>query len=78
MEAIDVMKQLYANHHRGPMGPEIEKQMIAEQQMAQAEVAGTQQEAEVGLDDGQGLRPKRYHIASRFIRIAELPARRQG
>lgn len=57
MEAIDVMKQLYANHHRGPIGPEIEKQMLAEQQMAQAEVAETQQEAEVGLDDGQGLRP---------------------
>lgn len=52
MTPIEIMKQAYATHYRGSITELIENQMIAQEQMENARVPGSQAEAEIGLSDG--------------------------
>lgn len=52
MTPIEIMKQAYASNYRGSITQLIEEQMAMQQQMENADVATTQQEAETGLLEG--------------------------
>lgn len=52
MDAFDIMMQAYKEGYQGSITDLIMQQQMADQQMAQADVATTQQEAETGLLEG--------------------------
>ena len=55
MTPIEIMKQAYASNYRGSITQLIEEQMAMQQQMENADVATTQQEAETGLLEGKSV-----------------------
>lgn len=52
MTAYDVLKQAFSEGYEGSVSQLMQQQMLVQEQMEQADVATTQQEAETGLLEG--------------------------